>query len=148
MAPENFNWQKIFGFETAKVATIYTIALGIIFLSVPQYVLLIITNDWKIIEIAKSSLRIAGFAQIFYATGVVLANGLQAGGRTLFVMVAEMGTNLFLFVPLAYLLGVVLGFGLTGAWFALPGYIIIYSLVIFLKFNSKNWFTKIPINLD
>lgn len=148
LGARKFQLAKIFGFETAKVATIYTIALGIIFLSVPQYVLLIITNDWKIIEIAKSSLRIAGFAQIFYATGVVLANGLQAGGRTLFVMVAEMGTNLFLFVPLAYLLGVVLGFGLTGAWFALPGYIIIYSLVIFLKFNSKNWFTKIPINLD
>lgn len=143
-----YNLAKIYGFETAKVATIYTILLGIVFLAVPQYVLLIITNDWGIIELAKSSLRIAGFAQIFYATGVVLANGLQAAGRTVFVMKAEMITNLIIFVPLAYLIGVVFGFGLTGAWFALPGYIIIYSLAIFLKFNSKKWFTKIPINLD
>lgn len=143
-----YNLAKIYGFETAKVATIYTILLGIIFLAVPQYVLLIITNDWGIIELAKSSLRIAGFAQIFYATGVVLANGLQAAGRTVFVMKAEMITNLIIFVPLAYLIGVVFGFGLTGAWFALPGYIIIYSIAIFLKFNSKTWFTKIPINLD
>ena len=143
-----YNLAKIYGFETAKVATIYTILLGIIFLAVPQYVLLIITNDWGIIELAKSSLRIAGFAQIFYATGVVLANGLQAAGRTVFVMKAEMITNLIIFVPLAYLIGVVFGFGLTGAWFALPGYIIIYSITIFLKFNSKTWFTKIPINLD
>lgn len=143
-----YNLAKIYGFETAKVATIYTILLGIVFLAVPQYVLLIITNDWGIIELAKSSLRIAGFAQIFYATGVVLANGLQAAGRTVFVMKAEMITNLIIFVPLAYLIGVVFGFGLTGAWFALPGYIIIYSLAIFLKFNSKTWFTKIPINLD
>lgn len=143
-----YNLAKIYGFETAKVATIYTILLGIIFIAVPQYVLLIITNDWGIIELAKSSLRIAGFAQIFYATGVVLANGLQAAGRTVFVMKAEMITNLIIFVPLAYLIGVVFGFGLTGAWFALPGYIIIYSITIFLKFNSKTWFTKIPINLD
>lgn len=143
-----YNLAKIYGFETAKVATIYTILLGIVFLAVPQYVLLIITNDWGIIELAKSSLRIAGFAQIFYATGVVLANGLQAAGRTVFVMKAEMITNLIIFVPLAYFIGVVFGFGLTGAWFALPGYIIIYSLAIFLKFNSKTWFTKIPINLD
>lgn len=148
LGAKKFHLAKIYGFETVKVATIYTILLGIIFLSVPQYVLLIITNDWGIIEMAKSSLRIAGFAQIFYATGVVLANGLQAGGRTVFVMLAEMITNLFIFVPLAYFIGVVLGYGLTGAWFALPGYIIIYSIVIFLKFNSKNWFTKIPINLD
>jgi multidrug resistance protein, MATE family len=143
-----YHLAKIYGFETAKVATIYTILLGLVYLIIPQYVLLVITNDWNIIEMAKSSLRIAGFAQIFYATGVVLANALQAGGRTVFVMKAEMITNLIIFVPLAYFIGVVLDFGLTGAWFALPGYIIIYSLAIFLKFNSKNWFTKIPINLD
>ena len=108
----------------------------------------IITNDWSIIELAKSSLRIAGFAQIFYATGVVLANGLQAAGRTVFVMKAEMLTNLFIFVPLAYLLGVVFDFGLTGAWFALPGYIIIYSSLIFYKYSSADWHKDIPVKLD
>ena len=97
---------------------------------------------------AKSSLRIAGFAQIFYATGVVLANGLQAAGRTVFVMKAEMITNLIIFVPLAYLLGVVFNLGLMGAWAALPGYVIIYSLSIFLKYNSNSWHKNIPINLD
>ena len=139
---------KLYGFETAKVATIYTIILGFIFIGIPQYVLLIITNDWSIIEMAKSSLRIAGFAQIFYATGVVLANGLQAAGRTVFVMKAEMITNLIIFVPLAYLLGIVLNLGLMGAWLALPGYVIIYSLSIFLKYNSRNGTLKYPINLD
>lgn len=143
-----YDLAKLYGFETAKVATIYTIILGIIFISVPQYVLLIITNDWSIIELAKSSLRIAGFAQIFYATGVVLANGLQAAGRTVFVMKAEMLTNLFLFVPLAYLLGVVFDFGLTGAWFAIPGYIIVYSSLIFYKYNSAEWHKEIPVKLD
>lgn len=138
---------KLYGFETAKVATIYTILLGIIFISIPQYVLLIITNDWGIIEIAKSSLRIAGFAQIFYATGVVLANGLQAAGRTVFVMKAEVITNLLIFVPLAYLFGVVLDLGLTGAWLALPVYVIVYSTSILLKFNSKDWQKNIPIDL-
>jgi putative MATE family efflux protein len=143
-----FNLAKTYGFETAKVATIYTILLGLIYILIPQYVLLMITNDWSIIDMAKSPLRIAGFAQIFYATGVVLANGLQAGGRTLFVMKAEMLTNLIIFVPLAYLLGIVFNLGLVGAWLALPGYIIIYSTSIFLKFNSKEWHIKIPIDLN
>jgi MATE family multidrug resistance protein len=141
------NLAKLYGYETAKVATIYTIILGIIFISIPQYVLLIITNDHGIIELAKSSLRIAGIAQIFYATGVVLANGLQAAGRTVFVMRAEVITNLLIFVPLAYLFGVILKLGLMGAWLALPVYIISYTISIFLKFNSKNWHKNIPINL-
>lgn len=130
---------KIYGFEAAKIATYYTLLLGLIFIFLPHIVLLMITTDQAIIETAKPALRIAGFAQIFYATGVVLANGLQAAGKTLFVMKAEVVTNLFIFVPLAYFLGVYLELGLTWAWAALPSYIIIYALVILKKFRSKNW---------
>lgn len=141
-----FKLAKIYGFETAKVATFYTIIIGIIFIIIPQYVLLIITNNYKIIEVAEPALRIAGFAQIFYGVGVVLANALQAAGRMTYVMKAEVITNLFILVPLAYFLGVYLGLGLTWAWVALPVYIISYSTANFLKFKSDNWFTKIPID--
>jgi putative MATE family efflux protein len=136
---------KIYGFETAKIATIYTIILGFIFTIVPQYVLLIITNDQTIIDTAVPSLRVAGFAQIFYGVGVVLANGLQAAGRSFYVMKSEVITNIVIFVPLAYFLGVYLELGLTWAWMALPVYIILYSLVIYWKFNSVDWHTKIPL---
>lgn len=130
---------KIYGFETAKIATYYTLTLGIIFLSIPQYVLLIITTNQSIIKVAEPALRVAGFAQIFYATGVVLANGLQAAGKTLFVMISEVITNLFVFVPLAFILGIYFKLGLTWAWASLPVYIIAYSIVITLKFRSKAW---------
>jgi MATE family, multidrug efflux pump len=130
---------KIYGFETAKVATYYTFLLGIIFFLIPQYVLLIITNDQSIIEVAKPILRIAGFAQIFYATGVVLANGLQAAGKTFFVMMAEVITNLLIFVPLAYFFGVYLKLGITWAWAALPVYIITYTIIILYKFRLDEW---------
>jgi putative MATE family efflux protein len=141
-----FNLAKIYGFETAKVATIYTILLGFIFMIIPQYVLLIITNDQSIIQTAVPSLRIAGFAQVFYGIGVVLANGLQAAGRTFFVMKSEVITNLLIFVPLAYFLGVFLELGLAWAWMALPVYIVLYSLVIYLKFNSGDWYKHISID--
>jgi len=145
LGAKKFLLAKIYGFETAKIATIYTIVLGFIFTIFPQYVLLIITNDQSIIETAVPSLRVAGFAQIFYAVGVVLANGLQAAGRSFYVMKSEVITNLVIFVPLAYFLGVYLELGLTWAWMALPVYIILYSLVIYLKFNSVDWHTKIPL---
>ncbi len=137
-----FRLAKIYGFETAKIATYYTIFLGIIFIVIPQYVLLIITNNQSIIEVAIPALRIAGFAQIFYAVGVVLANGLQAAGKTFFVMKSEVITNLFIFVPLAYLMGVVLGGGLVWAWTALPVYILIYTTVIYRKYEKGEWQKK------
>ncbi|MDZ7624318.1 MAG: MATE family efflux transporter [Ignavibacteriaceae bacterium] len=145
LGAKKFLLAKIYGFETAKVATIYTIILGFIFIIIPQYVLLIITNDQTIIDTAVPSLRVAGFAQIFYGVGVVLANGLQAAGRSFYVMKSEVITNIVIFVPLAYFLGVYLDLGLMWAWMALPVYIILYSLVIYLKFNSADWHTKIPL---
>jgi len=145
LGARKFTLAKIYGFETAKVATIYTILLGFIFTIIPQYVLLIITNDQTIISTAAPSLRVAGFAQIFYGIGVVLANGLQAAGRSMYVMKSEVVTNLLIFVPLAYFLGVYLNLGLTWAWMALPVYIVLYSTIIFIKFNSIDWHTKISI---
>ena len=136
---------KIYGFETAKVATVYTAILAVIFIIIPQYVLLIVTNNQSIIEMAKPALRIAGFTQLFYGVGIVLANGLQAAGRTMYVMKGEVIANLLIFVPLSYFLGVYLGLGFTWAWLALPVYIIAYTTMMYIKFNSGNWFTKIPI---
>lgn len=130
---------KIYGFETAKIATYYTLFLGFIYILSPNYLLLIITTEQKIIDTAIPAMRIAGFAQIFYATGVVLANGLQAIGKTRFVMFAEVITNLFIFVPLAYFFGVYFEWGIRGAWTALPIYVIIYSSIIYIKFKFGNW---------
>lgn len=135
----NIKKAKYFGFATAKVATIYTVFVGLVFTFFPRVVLILITNDSSVIESAVPAIRIAGFGQIFYAMGVVLANGLQASGQTMFVMMAEVVVNWFVFVPLAYLLGVVFELGLKGAWAALPFYVILYSAVIFVKFKYGNW---------
>ncbi len=136
---KNFVQAKHYGFESSKLATFYTIVIGMIFVFVPRLVLILLTNDHRIIEVAVPALRVAGFGQIFYAIGVVLANGLQAVGKTLYVMLAEVILNWFIFVPFAYFFGVYLKFGLVGAWSALPFYVVLYALVIFVKFRFGRW---------
>ena len=134
---------KIYGYETAKVATYYTIILGLIFILFPKAVLSIITTDNVILEVAKPALRVAGVAQMFYATGIVLGNGLQSAGKTFFVMMSEVVTNLLIFVPLSYFLGVYLHLGLTWAWGALPVYIVLFSATILIKFKFGSWGDRI-----
>ncbi len=131
---------KIYGFETAKLATYYTFFLGLIYIFIPKLLLIIITTDNNLIELAKPVMKIVGVAQIFYAMGIVLSNGIQAMGKTRFVMRIEIISNLLVFVPLSYLLSIYFKFGLLGAWFALPIYVIIYSIIMYLKFsNHKSW---------
>jgi len=130
---------KHYGYETSKLATLYTLFVGLIFFIAPRIILILITNDTKVIETAVPALRVAGLGQIFYGTGVVLANGLQAAGQTFYVMMSEVILNWFVFVPIAYFFGVFLKFGLIGAWSALPFYVILYAVVILLKFKFGNW---------
>lgn len=130
---------RLYGFEAAKIATYYTVFLAVLFYFIPEYILLIVTEDKDIIKAAIPAMQIAGFAQIFYATGLVLANGLQAIGKSKYVMFAEAISNLFIFVPVGYYLGVVKGLGLAGAWLGLPCYILTYAFMIYLKFRNQDW---------
>lgn len=138
---------KIFGYEAAKIASIYTLFLALIYIVFPEVLLLITTNNYEIIQVAKPAMRIAGFAQIFYATGVVLANGLQSIGKTAYVMAAEGITNLFVFLPISYFLGVYLELGLIGAWIGLPVYIILYSALIYIRFRFSRWQTSSSLSV-
>ena len=128
-----------YGFEAAKIGTFFTFAIGVLFVLFPEAVLIVVTTDKVIIEAARLPLQIAGVAQVFYGGGIILANALQAGGATLYVMFVEVLTHWIVFLPLAYLFGVELGGGIRGAWLALPVYIVLYTLLNVLKFRSGNW---------
>jgi len=130
---------QIYGYETAKLGTIFTIIVGVVFIAFPQYVLLIITTNETVLDLAVPLLRIAGAAQIFYGVGIILANALQAAGAVVFVMVSDILTHWFIFLPCAYLFAVTLAMGSKGAWLALPVYIIMYSGIMLFKFRSGGW---------
>ncbi len=130
---------KKYGYETAKLATIYTLALSIVFIFFPHLLLMITTDEIAVIDQALPAIKLAGIAQIFFGAGVVFAYGLQSVGKTYFVMSTEVITNLLIFVPASYYLGIYLEGGLRGAWSALILYTTLYLLFMFLKFYKGNW---------
>ncbi len=133
------NLAKYYGFETGKLATLYTLIVGAVFVGAPRIILSLITDDSGVIETAVPALRIAGIGQVFYATSAVMSNGLQAAGKTFFVMMTEIIVNWMMFVPLAWFLGVYLGLGLTGAWAAIPFYVFVFSMVVLIKYSVMDW---------
>ncbi len=128
-----------YGYETAKLGTYFTILIGLIFVVFPDAVISVITTQREVVEAAHAILQIAGIAQVFYGSGIIFANALQAGGATVFVMFVEVLTHWIIFLPLTYLFGVTFGGGLRGAWLALPIYIIAYTAMNALKFRSSSW---------
>ncbi|PJA96844.1 MAG: MATE family efflux transporter [Ignavibacteriales bacterium CG_4_9_14_3_um_filter_34_10] len=125
---------KEYIFDMIRISTLYTFTLAVIFIFIPEMILYIVTDDAGIIATAQPIMKIAGIGQLFYAAGIILANALQASGKSLFVMFSDVLSNWVIFVPLSYLLGVKLGLGFYWAWFALPFYSIFYSSINFYKF--------------
>jgi putative MATE family efflux protein len=130
---------QAYGFETAKIAIIFTIVLGVLFVFAPDSVLRVITSNNRVIDVARPLLRLAGLAQIFYGAGITLAYSLQAAGATVYVMFVEIITHWIIFLPLAYLIGVTWKFGIFGSWLALPVYIVSYTILTWTKFQSGSW---------
>jgi len=128
-----------FGVETAKLATLFTLALGALFVLAPDLILRVITTNERVIDVARPLLRIAGVAQVVYGSGIIIAHALQAAGATLYVMYLEIITHWLIFLPLAYVFGVVLEKGILGAWLALPIYVVFYTGIAWSKFLSGSW---------
>jgi Na+-driven multidrug efflux pump len=105
----------------------------------PDLVILLITTNAEVAAAARPVLQLAGAAQILYAGGIVLAHALQAAGATIYVMFIEVLTHWVIFLPLSYVLGVVMGGGLMGAWMALPVYIIAYTALMLAKYRRDSW---------
>lgn len=130
---------KRFGLEAARLATYFTIVLGVVFVLFPDAVTILITTNAEVAEMARPILRIAGIAQIFYASGIVFAHALQAAGATVYVMLIEVLTHWVVFLPVCYIFGITLNGGIMGAWMALPLYIISYSVLIYAKYRKDSW---------
>ena len=135
----DFHLAKRYGLEAARLATYFTVVLGAVFILFPDVVIILITINREVTDIARPILRIAGAAQVFYGSGIVMAHALQAAGATVYVMAIEVLTHWVIFLPVCYIFGVSLGWGLPGTWFALPLYIISYSTLIYLKYRKGSW---------
>lgn len=128
-----------YGSATARMATYFSVVMGAIFILLPDLVISLITSSSEVAPVARPILQIAGAAQIVYAPGIVLAHALQAAGATVYVMVVEVVTHWVVFLPLCYVLSIVLGGGIVGAWLALPVYILAYTGFIYGKYRTGGW---------
>ncbi len=71
--------------------------------------------------------------------GSVLLNALLGAGASRLVMEVSIGLQWGLFLPVAYLLGPVLGFGMSAVWVAQVGYRSLQAMVFAVMWRSRSW---------
>jgi putative MATE family efflux protein len=127
------------GWEAVKLAVMVMGLIGALFLLIPAPLIRIYTDDLAVILAGVPVLRLLSIAQVFAAVGLVLSSAIVGAGDMHFVLGVEIGNTCLAYLPLVWLLGVHLGFGLLGAWSAEAIYNLIPALLMALRFRGGSW---------
>lgn len=127
--------------EGAKLAAYAMIAIGLLFILIPQWIFRIYVSDPAVIAAGRWPLTFLGLVQGFAGVALVLSQSLQGAGNTRFVMIVEFIVCLGLYLPAVYLLGLKLHLGLVGAWTAEYLYWTSLAVIMSLKFRKGTWKT-------
>ena len=103
-------------FDVAKVTVVLLTVLGIPMWLVPDLVSSIFIHEESTRELARWPMRIMGLTMPIEAIGFAFMHGMLGAGDARRVMFVSIGTQWLLFLPLAFVIGPLLGYGLLGVW--------------------------------
>jgi putative MATE family efflux protein len=109
---------KRWGWDVVKIAVVVLGLIGLPMLLFPRVLLGAFIDDIQTIEAGALPLRVVGLTIALDGVGLVLQNAMLGAGDSRRIMFVAVGLQWALFLPVAYLVGPVLGFGLLGIWLA------------------------------
>ena len=135
------NLAASYGWETVRLMMWVMVLVGIVFWVWPEEILAALwaPNDLAVAQAGAQPLRLVGTSLPMMAVGLILSQALYGAGANTYVMVAEGLLHFALFVPLAWLLGPVLHYGIDGVWVAAIVYVNGLGVVMGGKFLTKGW---------
>jgi len=113
--------------------------IAVLFVAIPTPLLRIFTDDPAVVALGRPLLVIGALFQLFDFLAIVTEGALRGAGDTRWPFAVETALGWGFFIPLAYLLGVVLEGGLTGAWVGGLIYVCALALVLVRRFRSGAW---------
>jgi len=127
------------GIITAMTGVFIVVVLTLIVVLNARLIAPHLSNDRIVIDQTLKYIFIAFLFEPVMAWGVILAGGLNGAGDTKIVMAIVAGSVWLIRIPLSYLLGVYLGFGAQGIWWAMNISIACQCILMTKRYFSKRW---------
>jgi putative MATE family efflux protein len=126
-------------------ATTALLGVGIIFILAVVVFLnakkaaLVLSDNAMVIEESIKYIYISLIAEPIMAWGLILGGGLNGAGDTKSVMFIVTLTLWLIRIPLAFILGISLGFGAVGIWWAMNVSIVFQALFMSIRYFRRKW---------
>ena len=127
------------GWDVVKLTALVMAALGLPALIVPDVLLAGFIHDPGVVDLARAPLRLLGAAMAIDAVGLVLMNALLGAGAARQVMVVTVSLQWLVGLPLTWLFGPYLGYGLLGIWASQFGYRAVQAAVLSYLWHRGRW---------
>ncbi|MEC9248590.1 MAG: MATE family efflux transporter [Pseudomonadota bacterium] len=136
----NIRDAELWGWDVAKITSTALGLFGILLALFPEIIVSsIYTLSPQTTELTILPLRIVGVFMGFEALGTVLQSALLGAGDTRRVMTISIINQWVLFLPAAYWVGPVLGYGLTGVWLLQSVYRVWQTGIFLLLWKNREW---------
>lgn len=127
------------GWRVSRLAVVVVSLIAMPAMLFPEAVLGIFLHDAETALLAKVPLQLAAFVATFDAMGSVLMNAELGAGNSARIMKISLIAQWGVFLPIAWLVGPQLGFGLLGVWVVNGLYRAGTTTVYALSWRSGAW---------
>ncbi len=124
--------------QTAGIAVLFTGFVATMFFAFPRQIASIFISDPQVVEIGIGYLRILALSQMFMALEIVFEGSFAGAGNTIPPMIVSVSGSLAR-IPIAYLLAVHWGMGITGVWWAIASTSVVKGIVLTYWFSRGGW---------
>ena len=129
------------GREALLLCLILLTLLGLPMLLAPAWVMSLFINDTVTINLAVPALRLVGLTIGLNGTGPVLMHLLLGSGDNRRVMIIGVALQWLVALPAVWVVGPLLGFGLTAIWLAQIGYSSLLAWCYWQRWRGGGWQT-------
>jgi putative MATE family efflux protein len=136
---KDFDDAYLWTWDVAKITIILLTVLGLPMLLVPDLVSSIFIHEPSTRELARWPMRVMGLTMPIEAISFAFMHGLLGAGDARRVMMVSIGTQWFVFLPLAYLVGPFMGLGLLGVWILQGGSRALNSFLFVRMWRGRKW---------
>ena len=127
------------GWDVSIVGAIGIGLIGLPMVFMAEWMLSIFLHEPATVALGVWPLRLVGISISIDAIGMILMHSLLGSGATKWVMRVSVGLQWGFFLPMAFLLGPVLGYGLLSIWLLQTGYRGVQAVIFMMLWNGKSW---------
>lgn len=132
---------ELWGWQTAMVTMLMNTSIGLLLILFAKPLLSIFLADPNTLQLAYWPLVITAALIGLDTAGMVLMNALLGAGASTRVMLISLIAQWVFFLPLAWLIGPYLGYGLIGVWILQVGYRVVQSVILAQNWRNGFWKT-------